>query len=566
MKAPTYWAAASVVATVGVLHPTSIYLGSPREFPLLLSDYLLAALPLSALLIVGIGWLAARLPSGLDRRVAALMASIGLALWIQGSVIGWRLGPLDGRSFDWGHGWVAYLDWLVWAALIVGFQAVERLRRAAVIVACCWIPLFAQTVAAGYGVATLHEYRDLKRYDIDASQSMRFSAGRNLLFLILDEFQSDVFDELVRTEKGLSDAFVGFTYFRKALAPAGNTFPSVPAMITGQHYLNSAPVPEYLERAYRESSLFFRLRESGYRVELYPGPTDTVSLSPAQGDNIVVRTTRLEDRLRLFDAGLFRGAPFLLKRHVYRSGEWLTARLAGRLSEREVEEEPRLPDWYWADLEGFRAAIPAAGADRSERLFKFFHLSGMHVPLRYDEHLERVAPRYGRDSYLRQARGVLRLVTDLLLRLRQLGIYDDAMIVIAADHGSGGSADMLIAPGEPPAEGEAGHAFDVVKTRGAALLMAKPAGSSEPLRISDAQVSLIDIPATFGSWVEIDWEGRVGTDLFTVREQERRTRWHYSYRWEKPEQLYLHPISEYRVVGDSWDGASWRLSRILRRP
>ena len=79
----------------------------------------------------------------------------------------------------------------------------------------------------------------------------------------------------------------------------------------------------------------------------------------------------------------------------------------------------------------------------------------------------------------------------LLETLKRLGIYDQTMIVLSSDHGDHWQ----------------GHQFDIeafesrgitkrMLTRASAALAIKPFGARGPLAVSQAPVSLRDIPAT----------------------------------------------------------------------
>jgi hypothetical protein len=56
-------------------------------------------------------------------------------------------------------------------------------------------------------------------------------------------------------------------------------------------------------------------------------------------------------------------------------------------------------------LPGFRDGMAKATAEESLPTFKYYHLPGMHVPLKYDEDLKRANPPYSRTSFSKQAHG-----------------------------------------------------------------------------------------------------------------------------------------------------------------
>jgi hypothetical protein len=71
------------------------------------------------LLLAGLalgGWifctlLLKRLPDSLSVRILALMLAIALLLWLQGNILDWDYGLLDGREIAWGKTIHRYWDW-----------------------------------------------------------------------------------------------------------------------------------------------------------------------------------------------------------------------------------------------------------------------------------------------------------------------------------------------------------------------------------------------------------------------------------------------------------------------
>ena len=249
-----------------------------------------------------------------------------------------------------------------------------------------------------FQTATATEFSALKRYQADLTGRFEFSTERNVILVVLDEFQSDVFEEILEQDASLSDAFAGFTYFKNALAPGQYTFPSVPVMLTGIFYENTRPIPTYLEESFLTHSLFKSLTDAGVRTDVFPLTTDTVFLSPRVASNAIRSTLGKVEFLKLLDVGMFRIVPFAFKPYVYRNGNWLTFAVVRR-TEFELRKalgtvgstQETLPSW---DMRSFQNGLETATARITDTVFKFNHLAGMHVPLLYDEDLNVTRPSY----------------------------------------------------------------------------------------------------------------------------------------------------------------------------
>ncbi len=134
---------------------------------------------------------------------------------------------------------------------------------------------------------------------------------------------------------------------------------------------------------------------------------------------------------------------------------------------------------------------------------------------------EPFAVSVGRRHHLDQTAYTDALVGSFLGRLEEIGIYDEAMVVVAADHG------ISFVPGTAQRALGDGNEAEILPTP----LLVKPPGGAEG-EISDDQVELVDIAGLVGEHVGvgIPWEidslpvgGRSG-DAFAMSEEAGPTR------------------------------------------
>ena len=96
----------------------------------------------------------------------------------------------------------------------------------------------------------------------------RFSSERNVIHIVLDEFQTDVFVAMLEEDGGsLGRTFTGFTFFADHLGAFPSTSLSMPAMLTGKEFRNEQPVPEFVRQAFSEGSIFASLNRAGYAID-----------------------------------------------------------------------------------------------------------------------------------------------------------------------------------------------------------------------------------------------------------------------------------------------------------
>jgi arylsulfatase A-like enzyme len=155
-----------------------------------------------------------------------------------------------------------------------------------------------------------------------------------------------------------------------------------------------------------------------------------------------------------------------------------------------------------------------------------------------------------------QARCGLLYVVDVLRRMRDLGIYEQSLIVLMADHGAWVPVDALM----NERDNRAG-----VTAMGVAMatpvLAIKPPGVMGNMRVSGAPTSILDVPATIGDLLSLkaQFDGR---SVFSISNEAPRLRRHLYYRYgvNPDAEGYLFPMREYRIDGSTLDASAWYFS------
>ena len=570
MKTSIFLASFTVMLTFLAFSPSEVYFRNPSEFDIEIWEFLGTAIGLSfafsIVLFVVLAAAARVCPAGFASRITAVLTSFGLAAFLQGSYLGWGFGPLDGSPIDWSRPMgLKIMGASIWLVPLIMPQVLEFLRAQNLIRTVCMALLAIQTMLLGVHIVSFDHYRSYKDYSADRTDLMQFSSGKNAIVLVLDEFQCDIFQEVLARVPALADALAGFTYFPDAVASSSQTFPSVPALLTGQFYDNSQTSGEYITEAYNQNSLPAQLRQAGIRSELYPVIPGTVLTSPLLADNAIARSYSTQAYTGTVYFGMLRAFPVFLKRQTIRWERWL--------DERSSERKSLTPSQKYWSMELFRDSLPSAHVANQPATFKFIHLEGTHIPIRLDENLNEINTEYSRESFIRQATGVVRLLAVMVQRLAELGIYDNSVILVVGDHGSGRDPGMWLYPTD-----KTNKTFNRFKARGCPLFLAKPVGAAaDTLQFSSAPVSLTDVPPTIlgelgisPAQSEPSLNGLPGDvpfsearSVFSIEEGESRIRGYYGYAWARFEPSYLPPISEFIIDGNVRSDASWQAGRMF---
>jgi arylsulfatase A-like enzyme len=183
------------------------------------------------------------------------------------------------------------------------------------------------------------------------------------------------------------------------------------------------------------------------------------------------------------------------------------------------------------------------------------HVMLSHRPTMGNEHCEFDGNRETtRANVIIQSRCGLMGVVDVLRRMRELGIYQQSLIVLMGDHGAWVPVDALMNEQDSRSGARMGVAMATP------VLAIKPPGAMGNIRVSGAPTSVVDVPATISDLLGLETQFD-GTPVFSISNEAPRLRRHLFYKFgmNPDAEGYLFPIWEYGVYGSTLDARAWRL-------
>lgn len=534
------------------------------------------------------------------RRAVVLLFMISVLMWIEGNIIVWQYGVLDGTGIEWNKYWARGIaDGIMWFSfLIMAFKRSRAIYKSFGKV--CRIILCIQFIMLSIAITKTADTPQSLKYKFGTEDICQFSSSKNVIILTLDSFQSDVFQEIIDEKSSYKGNFRGFTYFRNAVSGFGRTKFSLPVILTGSYYDSSVPIKEFSKKALESSSSLPKiLKENGFRVELYPVYCpDSLDLDEEIAHNIrkFDKKSFIPDKgtmALLYDLALFRQSPHFFKKYIYNDQKWFLREKINKITfnKKSRKKTPKRSSHYLKNLsfdlpktkdtklvplrqkpkkEGSRerpGKKPDPGIKFFELMgndarvscdyavFKYIHLEGMHPPLRYAENLEYKILSFNRRNYKRQAKALLSIVNSFLNKLKEIGAYDNSLIIIIGDHGSDNLGVKI--PQGMDRHGIAGSLGGSV-TFSAPLILVKPFGAKGRFKVSDAPVCLSDIPKTVITQAGLK-TGHPGLSMFAIKASKRRERRYLSIIGEKSnDDDYMPGTEEFVITGFSWFRESWR--------
>ena len=539
----------------------AVYIGNTGEFLVPYFDALkLLLLPglASVLILCLIAW-------GLNSRhsVAYCVVLLFLAFitYFHGNLIRWDVGVLDGSALDMARSWRGLVDALIWAVLA---WLAWRFRYHLVAQGWKLCSLLALFQVIGLSTQDGKIADSPPNAQVYPEKNSYFSEQNNVIHIILDAFQANVFEYILQSRPQMKDEFSGFTFFRDAVTPSDVTYLSVPATLSGKAYTNDSTISDYHDDTLGGENLYTFLAERNYAIDVatpvWWNQTSNVFSSyyriptPYAG-NEALRSTAL----LLLDISLFRQAPHFLKSQIYRNGVWL---ISNRLLSRPEQQFS-----HFAHNEFLRDFTERAAIKSERPTYKFIHLVTPHAPLvtDYECGFFGAEQAYSMETFGVQSRCTLESVTAFLRRLKKLGIYNDSLLLIHGDHGGGVAFDMRDADGQASNSSESLHQM---WGNPLPLVLVKPPGADGPLRISNNPVSLTDLPATVADLLDTEnpFPGRSMFDAVSseppVREYHRST----MHRNDAAEKDRFDNFSSFYISGSVYDVAAWSEGKFFQAP
>ncbi|MCL2736630.1 MAG: LTA synthase family protein [Propionibacteriaceae bacterium] len=484
------------------------------------------------------------------------VAGVSTAGWLQMHFWNPDFGSFMGVPVKWqDYTRVAVVNLAMWFAVIAAVFLIRVLSKklwtavmvvlAIVILAGSSVSLIGTYSASSTQVATTQQNVGYLSYN----NAFSLSSTRNAVIFVVDEFDGNIPDRIRQDDPHFFDPLTGFTQFTQNMSRFSQTDPGVPSMLTGQDYFFTTTYSAYKSQAWADATALRTLKDAGYSVNVYSGQFNSYAHdSDIAGlvDNFATAPT-VVDR-KVMAKGMLQLASFVDAPVIAKPSFWMDTTEFAHVTTTPADA----PAPYGFDDFTFSTKLDQHGLTLrgDQPQVNFFHLQGSHAPWTLGEDGRPVA---GGTNDLVQTKGVFHIIYDYLDEMKRLGIYDDATIIITADHGRQVSAEIR----------ELDHPL-------LASLFVKPRGSStEPLAFSAAPTSQLNLwptvlkdagpmPHTTNQAYDAVTTPRADTvSYFDVPEDSLAPR---TYVWYRPMWNSDPGFGDrFEVVGDARDFANWHL-------
>lgn len=431
--------------------------------------------------------------------INAFLLGCGFLLWLQSNVFNWNFGKLDGSGINWSaYRHLMILELIAYLA-IIAFVLWQRHRfsKYAIHIVCILIfmqvaplarPVMRELLSMRTKVAVKHllgiqttpemyaialdeitpkppeaepvldpTIPSWKQYEITYDKLFDYSQKQNVVLIVTDAYSTELFQRMMEKHPDVAGWFSDFNYFPQQKSQGGTNV-SIPQMLTACDFdfvLQGADrgfsPEEYNAKLISlwnsEGALQKKLTEAGFQTMLDAwAPTvyhwdhrwiSNIRLKNTTSDSSRSRTRRnifTESNIgNLIDLALLRSVPIVCKPSA--PDQFHPVQQFLQAAETKPREYIPLPEGHRDFFFVQKMIENPPSATNDIPTFKMFHLSGAHRPYSFNENFK-MEKMDGIEGEERQAYAVLLLLKRLIDDMKQLDVYDRAIIVIAGDHGN----------------------------------------------------------------------------------------------------------------------------------
>ena len=315
----------------------------------------------------------------------------------------------------------------------------ERSETAPIILSAFFVLI--QTVAVISLLFTNpYSVKEEKMYALSGEQEFSVAPGKNIIVLILDRYGNKAYENMLEETPEAGEILKDFTFYNNANSRYNYTFPSLTHMLTlADPMCTFTTTDEYKELAWtdtgRSREFHDLLQEKGYTYHFYTGSGSAIYKDAAYLVGSIDNVEEQEDISYKINYGymfyimtkssLLKYAPYPFKPYLEIQSFYYDGIVSFEGMDTCVSDNGE----YYGILkeQGLRVD------ESMENALIITHLNGIHNPLTINENAESVPA--DTVTTMQVQKGLNVILEEYLQQLKDLGVYDDATIIISADHG-----------------------------------------------------------------------------------------------------------------------------------
>ena len=351
-----------------------------------------------------------------------------ICMYIQGNFLASDLPSLDGTKVKWGsypvQNAISISMWVGAFAVTIFLGIKFKFKNIVSKTPLVCFAVFVMLTSSAIASIRPHTW-EKKSTAVPTKENYDLaSTDQNLFVLLLDAVDGVMFDDVLNSNDEYKEVFEDFTFFKDTTSTYVYTRDSIPYILSGVWNKNEKEFDDYYNYALDNSNLLKNLEENDYNINLYEDELKWKSYKSKKVSNLMQLDRQINEAEYIKQQNryiLFKYLPFPLKK--YTEIEKLNFK-KGKVSD-DVEF------FNWSNKESYMNFKKQKIEKTDEKVFKFIHLFGAHVPFTTDKDL-----KYKKNAtYYDGLEGCVTIVKAFLDELKANDVYDNSAIIILSDHG-----------------------------------------------------------------------------------------------------------------------------------
>lgn len=486
-----------------ILGPLEIYFGNEKDFAFSYGDFFWLLL-LIAIAVWAIGsLLVAALPEKLCVITNAVILGIAIASYIQNMFMNVKLSEADGSPMNWNElksfTIINLIVWIVILALVIcGSVFLKKYWTKISMGAAAFFSLIQVVAVISLVLPAMTEHKESGNLQMATDERFQVAKENNIIIFVLDTFGNMQYEEALKKYPEIAEDLSDFTFYNNADCHYYCTFPSMTHMLTGNEFDFNATSEGWMQTAWtseRAVNFYQTLHDDEYTVNLYSATPGYVygdlenlygKIDNVRGVDTIVKKGILVKRI--CKMSIYKYVPYIVKPYF----EVLSKEFDSVVEYAEGDScTDDNGEFYQLLLNN-----PLEISNDMKNAVIIQHIFGTHQPYTLNQNAEIVEEAERIDTI----KGLSVILNEYMQQLKDIGMYDDATIIITADHGAWYGGDT-----QP-------------------IFFIKQSGEThEALAVNEAPISLDDMQATILSLAGEDYSA-YGTSVFDWNADDARER------------------------------------------
>lgn len=523
------------IITVVLYMPNEMVITNTDEFVFSFWDFLGITVSGSFILFVLFGILGVYILS----TVQMTWCTFGVFAWsvmgyLQAMFLNGQMQAMDGFVQKWS-GFRIGINLFVWIGFVIVLYILMKKKRTIWLAAVKYVSIYICLIQMVSLITLLVTIDVSGEKGITKNGWTELHKENNVVVFALDWFDNQILEAALQEEPELLSELKDFTYYPNTTSKYAFTQMAVPYLLTGIEWEEGMTEDAYVEKAFSEETFLKTLLDNSYNVKLYTEEVNVTGNALQNMDNYDVKAVDCKYGKAIemtSNAAKYKMVPFAIKSYYsYATSDFV--QILDQSNSYAFSELGCIE--FYEDITQNGLKISQM---QSEGCFTFLHLWGTHGPFLLTREV-----KSGESTMVDEAIASIKVVSAYIEEMRRINVYDNATIIITADHGHN-----CLYTGKAAAE-EMG-----LRQVSSPILFVKEANqiNEMEMKVNHAPVSHDEFHATVLKAVGIDYTS-YGRAFDEVAETEQRERVFELFR-------YGHmPYVRYIIDGDVADENAWRI-------